>query len=144
MDNSQKVMPGRPLPLLVWMLSIVFLPYGVFIAYGFARLLSWTWSISLSALSAFSIFLFVQVESHLQEIHADPFTRYNANSAAMVMLMTWVYVLYRIGKRVGYWSPATLRGWRIAGWFAVAMIGYGVAATAFMFVLSRLMPSSAA
>lgn len=131
----------RPLPVWVWILSALFLPYGVFIAYGFARLLSWPRSIALALSSAACVIVFVRLLSYLDEIHGDALTSYCANAAAVVMEAAWVYALYRIGRRANYWSPATLRGWRIAGWFAVALFVYMILATIFMMVISRLQSS---
>jgi hypothetical protein len=92
---------------------------GVFIALGWARLLSWGRSITFAILSYACFLGFVELMIWLEQNGAGQISRSLANTAGLLMFCAWSFVIYRIGHAACYWSPKVLRGWRRAGWFAV-------------------------
>jgi len=115
----------RTLSPLAWALAVLFFPTGVFIALGSARLLSWPRSIAWALLSYGSVIGFVGLMHTLERSGAREAVRTMALTGGMLMIFAWALMIYRIGRRASYWSPAVLRGWRRAGWFAVAAMALG-------------------
>jgi hypothetical protein len=113
---------------------MLFLPWGVFLAYGCARLLSWPRSIALALLSLGGTIAFAWFMGYLESTHASETVRSDANTAGIEMCLFWGWVLYRIGRKKSYWSPKAQRGWRIAGWVSVAFLFLSI----LKFILSRL------
>ena len=111
----------RPLPKWAWVLAVLFFPVGMFVAYGSARLLSWWRSVVLAVLSQACIIGFGQAMIQLEHRNSSEVARAALLSGGVLMLSAWGFALYRIGQSAAYWSPAVQRGWRRAGWFALAV-----------------------
>jgi hypothetical protein len=117
----------RPLPQWSWVLATLFFPSGLFVAYGCARLLSWARAIPLTLLSYGCVIGFVLLMSRLDQGGASGSVRSLALLGGVTMFSAWGILLYRIGLRVGYWSPTVQRSWRRAGWIAVLVLGLAAA-----------------
>lgn len=111
----------RPIPGWAWVLAALFFPSGLFLAYGYARLLSWPRSILLALLSYGCIIGFARTMGYLEQTHASEFLRAAALSAGIFMLCAWGFVLFRIGQAAAYWSESGRRAWRYASWFGGSM-----------------------
>jgi hypothetical protein len=72
--------------------------------------------------------------AHFESNMGDGLMHGIAILGGLLMFIGWGLLLYHIGKRATYWSPANLRVWRYAGWFAVFALVVGVGS-----VLVRLM-----
>ena len=121
-----------------WLLATLFFPSGVFVAYGSARLLSWSRAVLLALFSYGCLIGFVQLMVHFERSEASDMIRSAAILGGVTMFCGWGCVLYRIGQRAGYWSRAVQRGWRRACWFAVAVLALGVASILVQIVVARL------
>jgi hypothetical protein len=115
----------RPLRTWAWGLAILFLPGGLFIACGAARLLGWSQALFLAVLSQGSLIGFTQLMAHLEQSGASPAVRATALEGGLSLLAAWVFLVFRIGLRKSYWSPNVLRGWKRAGWFAASVLCLG-------------------
>lgn len=113
----------RPLPQWGWVLATLFFPSGLFVAYGYARLLSWARAVPMALLSYGCVVGFVLLMRRLDQLGASGLARSLALLGGAVVFSTWGIVLHGIGRRVGYWSPSVQGGWRRAGWFAVFLLG---------------------
>ena len=128
----------RPLPQWSWVLATLFFPSGLFVAFGSARLLSWWRAVLLAVLSYGCIIGFAQLMVHLERGGASGLVHSTAVLGDVMMFCAWGFLLYRIGQRVGYWSPKVQRGWRRAGWFAVVVLCLDCVSVGLQFVVARL------
>jgi len=120
---------------------VLIFPSGVFIALGCARLLSWTRSITLAVLSFACLIGFGMLMAGLESRGASALSRTFAVDAGMLMLFTWSFVIYRIGKNASYWSPTVLRAWRRASWFGIAVLCLIIVGLALEIALARMVHS---
>lgn len=128
----------RRLPQWSWVLAALFFPSGVFVAYGCARLISWSRAILLALTSYGSLAGFVQLMVRLEQDGASDVGKSIAILGGVTMLAGWGWLLYCIGQRVEYWSPTVHRGWCRAGWVAVVLICLASAVVGLQFVAHRL------
>lgn len=115
--------PTKRLPAWAWCLTLIGFPSSVFVAYGFARILTWRRSIAFALLSAGCstayVTIMIQMEGVVPETDVG---RMIIEDAMCLSTMGWCLLLYYLGKDVSYWTPALLRGWRRAKWLGIAMI----------------------
>jgi len=127
---------SRQLPQWGWVLAAVFFPSGVFIAFGVARILSWSRAILFALLSYGCIIGFVQFMRHLEHGGTNYMAKAVAVPSGIAIIVIWGFVLYRIGQQANYWSSVAQRGWRLAGWFAVAVLCLACARVSIEFVVA--------
>lgn len=108
------------------MLGALFFPAGIFLVMGRARLLTWPRAAMFAAAAFLSNALFVQIWTDLDLSRASEVSRALAMTGGIVMYCAWGHTTYQIGQRVDYWSPGSLRGWRVVGWFALFMLSMSV------------------
>ena len=70
---------------------------------------------------------FAQLMAHWEQTGANPLVSSVTLLCGMIIFVAWGWVLHFIGRRAGYWSPTVQRGWKRAGWFAVALLCLGSA-----------------
>jgi hypothetical protein len=75
----------------------------------------------LAALSYACVIGFVQTMIYIETNNMGPTVHSAVLSGGILMVWAWGFALYRIGQAAAYWSPAIQRGWRLAGWFALAL-----------------------
>ncbi|GEP43938.1 hypothetical protein [Brevifollis gellanilyticus] len=112
----------RPLPQWAWMLSVLVFPASVFLAFGAARLLSWSRALVLAVVSGVSSIGFVQLMVYLESHDVSWWITGLTNLAGFVMYLGWGFLIYRIGLRHGLWTPTARKLWRAIGWGMVGMI----------------------
>ena len=128
----------RRLPQWSWVLAVLFFPSGMFVAYGSARLLSWSRAVLFALVSYGCVICFVQLMIYLENHSASSVVHSIAIFAGITMFCGWGFLLYRIGQRATYWSPTVQRGWRRAGWFAVAVLCFACISVVIQLILTRL------
>jgi uncharacterized membrane protein len=128
----------RPLPQWGWVLAVLFFPSGVFVAFGAARLLTWTRAILFALLSYGCIIGFVQFMMLLERNGASSVMHSVAILVGMVVFCAWAFFIFRIGQRAEYWSQVVQRGWRRAGWFAVVVLCLACLSLGLQFIVAQL------
>ena len=136
-DPSDTALPRR-LPQWGWLLAALFFPSGVFIAYGTARLLSWTRAVTLAVLSYGCVVGFVGLMMIVERFHAGSVVHSIALLGGFLVFYGWGTLLYRIGLNAGYWSPEVQRGWRRAGWFTTFVLVLAVLNVGLQFLGARI------
>jgi len=111
----------RPVPKWGWALACLTLPAGVFVVFAYARLLSWRRGITLAVISCACVFGFARLMGELESRAASPIATQLALTGGLLMFGLWIYLIHRIGWKANYWSSETLKGWRVAAWFAVGL-----------------------
>lgn len=122
-------MPASPpatkrLPSWAWCLTLIGFPASLFIAYGFARILTWPRSIALALCCLGSTLFFGMAMGDIEQSPAHGSLLQIATlDAGVLIFLAWCWLLYHLGNDVSYWTPALQRSWRLAKWTAFLLIG---------------------
>ena len=123
----------RPLPRWGWVLAVLFFPCGLFVAFGYARLLPWSKAAVGALLSYGCVVGGVRLMVHGETAGASPLLRSLTPLGGVLVFSLWGWVLYAVGQRAGFWSPVARSAWSKARWFALALLALAAAGVALQF-----------
>jgi hypothetical protein len=81
---------------------------------------------------------FIQFMIHLEHGSASDVAHAVGIFGGMAVNSIWGFVLYRIGRQAGCWSSVARRVWRLAGWFAIAVLCLDCATVGIEFIAALL------
>ena len=117
----------RPLPLWGWILAVATLPFGLFIAVGWARLIPWHRAMLLSVSSTVAQLYWLSTMGRLEQAGAPMSTKSVYLVMGLVLILSWGWLVFRIGRKADYWSPRVLQGWKRGGAFGLVVLVVAVA-----------------
>lgn len=119
--------PVRPIPAWGWILSVLTLPFGLFMALGWARLIPWNRAILLAVSSTVAQVYWIGSMGRLEQGGAPMSTRTLFLLFGLLMIGSWGWLVFRIGRKADYWSPKVLQGWKRGGAFGLVVLLVAVA-----------------
>lgn len=103
----------RPITAWGWVLGVVFVPGGMFLALATARAISWTKAIAWFLLYAFMTLGIARGMAHLESIDAARTVILLFLNFGWVLFATALFIVYYYGKKAECWTARAQRGWRI-------------------------------
>ena len=103
----------RPITSLGWVLGVVFLPAGFFLALATARVISWTKAILWFLLYTGLTICFARGMARLEEINAAKVVIQLFLQLGVGVFTTEGFLIYYYGQTAGYWSEQDRKGWRV-------------------------------
>lgn len=110
---------NRKIHPMGWLVASLFFPCGIFIAFSYAKLISWTKGILLAIIAyAFTVGFALSMGS----VPEESLSQNILLVVGFVIFIVVGYFQYKIGSKVSYWSDKGKRIWKMFGVLSIVLL----------------------